>query len=305
MGGAQAKATAIVDAEINAAISALQSTFSANKSTNTSINMINMTGGCKFKVDTLDMSNFTKVNMKAVVESMQDGTFDTAVSEKVAQAADAAAKAGLGIAAANSTAITNSIENISTVISQSISNTIQSQTVSENLFSCGDKDDFDARIFNMGNVTETVTDIVTKSSQVSSVRQSAIMEIAQEVKSKAEGLDPTMLALIGLAILLVVVGVGFVGAGKAVSILLKPSFWMMISLLVGLAGTALALIKLGGDGTWPYKKDDPEHNKTVLTVAGIMAGVGFIGTGITGFIVAKTEGKKKKLAAAASAAKQA
>lgn len=298
MGGAQAKATTIVDAEINAAIKVMQSVFTSNKSTGASINIMNMSGNCKIKVDTLNMSNLMRVNMKAVVETMQDGTFDTMVETAVAQAADAAAKAGLGIAAASSQAITNSIQNISTTMSQTISNSIQSQTLTENLFSCTDNNDFEARILNMSNVTEVVTDIVTKSSQVSDVRQSAIMEITQEVKSKAEGLDPTMLALIGLAILLVVVGVGFFGAGKAVSLLLKPQFWMMISLLVGLSGTALALIKLGGDGTWPYKKDDEARNKTVLSVAGVMAGVGFVGTAVTGFIVYKSDQKKKSLPSA-------
>jgi hypothetical protein len=305
MGGASSKATAIVDAEINSALSVMQNVVTENSSTVTQINQIVVGPGCVIKGDTLNMGNYAQINMSSMVSAIMKPDFEQDVQAAVSQAADAAAKAGLGIAAADSATITKSITTISAAITQSIRNTLSSTVNQQNLIPC-QGGTIEYRVINMVNDMSAITKTVTEATQVTTARQSTIIDIAQEVKSLAEGLDPTMLALIGLAILLVVVGVGFVGAGKAVSILLKPSFWMMVSLLVGLAGTALALIKLGGDGTWPYKVDEPEHNKTVLTIAGIMAGVGFVGTGITGFLVVKTEGnKKKKLAEIAAAAKQA
>jgi len=143
----------------------------------------------------------------------------------------------------------------------------------------------------MKNDMQAIIKSITGSKQVVDARQTAIQDIAQEVKSLATGLDPTMLALIALAIVLAVGGVGFFGVNKAVNVLLSAKFWFLITLLLGLGGTALALIRLGGDGTPPYQKGKTEHNKTVLTVAGVMAGMGFVGAAATGYLVFMTEKK--------------
>ena len=289
MGASTSKATTIVDAEISSALSVFQNVVSENTTVMSQNNYIEL-HNCTLTDSAINQGNYAYLDLASTVTATMDSKFQQDVQAAIKQAADSTAKAAIGMAASESAAVTRSITKISAAITQSIKNTISSQEVQSSIYKCFDSAHNNSPITQKNDVQKVIK-LITTSSQMTEARQSAILDIAQEVKSLATGLDPTMLALIALAIVLAVGGIGVVGVNKAVNVLLSAKFWMLITLLIGLGGTGLALVRLGGDGTWPYKKGDKARNKTVLTVAGVLAGMGFIGAGATGYLVYMTEKK--------------
>jgi hypothetical protein len=277
MGGSSSKATSIVENEIMSGLSVIQRTISSAKSTITSINELHVGAGCHIKADEINMGNYATVNMKTLTQSMMDAKFTQDIQEAIKQAADSAAKAGIGIAASDSEAISRSITNISAAVTHSIQNIVQSDVISENIFTCMDGSDVDVKIINLKNDVKALLDAVTSSQEVLDAKQSAVIDIAQEIKSLASGLDPTALISIVVLIFVLIGGGAFFGVTKVVNLLTSTQFWFIVSLLGAAGGAAIDLARIGGDNVWPYKKGDDKRNKTILTFASIVGGVGLFG----------------------------
>jgi hypothetical protein len=196
MGIAESRASNFVDSEISQGFSALQTIMAQNSSAITSINEIIVGPGCKFKVDTLNMENFSKVNMSSVVSAVMSTDFAQQVQKNIKNFVDANAQAGLGIAVSDGDAVTNSITNLSIAVTQSIQNNINSAAASSNIFTCQQGGDVDIRVFNMKNAADEFLSMVTTAQQMTVARQYAVETITAEVKAKATGLDPTMLLVL-------------------------------------------------------------------------------------------------------------
>ena len=291
MGGAFSKATTIVEAEINSALSVLQKTMSSSVSHITNINQLTIGPGCNFNVDEINMSNYATVEMSTLVEATMDAKFTQDVEAAVKQAADSAAKAGLGIASSESDAITRSITNISAAIVHTIQNIMQSDVINENILTCVGVN-VNTRVLDMKNDVKVMMKSVTTSQEVVDAKQSAVLDIAQEVKSLAEGMDP--MAILGaiVVVVLVVIGAGLFGVNKVVDILISTKFWFLASLVAMLGGATVDLLRIGASSSiWPYKKDATERNKNILIVSSIVGGIGLVGTVITGFMIKSQGGR--------------
>ena len=289
MGASTSKATTIVDAEISSALSVFQNVVSENSTIMSQTNYIEL-HNCTLNDSDINQGNYASLDLASTVTATMDAKFQQDVQAAIKQAADSTAKAAIGMAASDSAAVTRSITKISAAITQSVRNTINSQEVQTSIYKCFDSAHNNSPITQKNDILK-VMKLITTSSQVTEARQSAILDIAQEVKSLATGLDPTLLALIILAIVVAVGGVGVVGVNKVVNIFLSVKFWFLVSLLTTLGGIFVDMIRIGGDGTWPYKKRDAAHNKNVMIVSSSIAGIGAVGAIATGYMSLQ-EGKK-------------
>jgi hypothetical protein len=292
MGGSLAKAEGIVDAELTAAISVTMDVVTSIRTTVTNINQITISGNCELNIDTLNQGNIATLDMTSMTTAVMDNKFEQDVKQAVTQAADAAAKAALGIAASDSEAIMQSIILISTAVKSSVQNLVQTDVTNENIWGCADQGHANIRIFNQTNAVSSITKAVTNTEQVTTATQTAVQDITQYIKSLATGLDPTILAVMAVAVVLAIIGVSLFGVNKVANLLVTPQFWFVVSLTATLGASILDLIKLTGLTVWPYSKDDADRNRAIFLISSIVGGAALLSTGITGYMVVKSKSQQ-------------
>ena len=253
--------------------------------------------GCTFKAETLNMGNYAKVDTKSVISAVMDSKFQQDVQTAIQQAAESAAKAGIGISASESDAITRSITTISTSVTNSVRSIVQTDVSQHNIFSCAGQDaNVDIVLFDMNNDAKTLSQQITSSSEVTTAEQTAVTDIAQEIKSLASGLDPTALVGIILAIFLLVGGGAFFGVNKVVNLLTSAQFWFIVSLVGTVGGAGISLLRIGNGAVWPYETDNKTKNNSVLIVSLVVGGISAAAMAITGYMI--SSGGKGPLASA-------
>lgn len=249
MGNSTSKSSATVTSIVNAGISVIKTTVSNTAVGVTNINEVNI--DCpNMVIEDLTMKNYVSIDINSVVKALSSSELKQDIEKAMQAQAQSLAVGGLGFTSSKAESIVSSVTNLSTAITEAISNS--SDTIVGNI----NRLNICVKLLKraeIGNVVEVVIKQITESDSVTKAEQKLKEQLEALGVSKAKGLDPTAMFALGMvAIVLVTAFLLFGGIGFVAKTMLSSAFWMLAcGVLSGFLTYSLTSTFIG---LWPSKK---------------------------------------------------